>query len=259
MSTQTILGSGAVNNNHGTIKGVGSVTNSNFGTTTLATQALGNKAGKAGPYPYAANGVQALLYGNGVAITSILQSSSTGFCKITKASHGLVVGQHIVVSGCDNAPYNTIHTVTVVLSSSTVQTDIAYDVNSTVTPGVYKLFSGNFGTMTSRGFIGMVIGNQIAGVASTLQQSPAADYNRQAYGVSHGSYMLGITDWSYITGRPTYNGNRGVLNQYHNITSNNDTLANEPRPTRAVPGRLVYFYSNQDAASTASYKPKTGS
>lgn len=258
MSTQTILGSGAVNNNHGTIKGVGSVTNPNFGTTLLSTQAAGNKAGKAGPYQCAANGVEALLYGNGVAITSILQSGTTGFCKITKASHGLIVGQHIVVSGSDDVNYNTIHTVTVVLTANTVQTDIAYDVDSTSTPGVYKLFSGNFATMTKRGFIGMVIGNQIAGVPSTLQQSPSAEFNRQSYGVSTGSYMLGISDWSYITGKPTYNANRGVLNKFHNISGNNDNLASEAIPTRAVPGRLVYFYSAQDLATAANYKPKTG-
>lgn len=256
MATTTISGS-TVRNNSGTVFGGGAIVGSKFRALTQTSNATGAVDKFTGIYPSWKTGVESILKGNAVAITAITQSASTGYVNIQKSTHGLSVGSLIVVYGADVTQYNTVHRVTVVTDANNVRTDVRYTSN-TATHGSYKSFTGNFAKMVSRQFIGTIIGSTVAGVASSVLRIPAAHFIRFPYNPARGNRRYDITGWNYVTGAATKGGNAGVQVLYHDIAANNDSLAFEPFPSRAVPGELTYNAGGKSGAVTADYSQKNG-
>jgi hypothetical protein len=112
---------------------------------------------------------------------------------------------------------------------------------------------GTFGKNTKGAYVGMVVGTKIAGLANTTLRSPSADYNRKNGFTLTPNYRyqtLGITSWSYVTGKATYDANRqgsGV-----NLLPDSGALV-----TDAVPGHLFYMYGAYTPRVDA-YKARTG-
>lgn len=255
MATTTILGSGT-RNNRSTVFGAGNITSSNTKALSQVSNATDINKFKLAQ-PSWKTGVESILKGVAVTITSITQSSSTGFCLITKASHGLSVGQYLVVYGADVTAYNTVHRITSVVSSSTIQTDVFYTSN-TSTHGSYKPFSGDFQALTKCRYVGKIIGNYIAGSASSVLRIIGGEFTRFPFCVARGNRRYNVTSWNYATGAATKGANAGDLVQYHDIAANNDTLAFEPYPSRAVPGELTYNAGGKNGAVNADYSQKNG-
>lgn len=170
-----------------------------------------------------------VVKGNAVTTTSILQSSTTGYVKITKSSHGLTVGQRIMVYGSNISGYNRIHTVTVVLSSSTVQTDIAYTADTT-THGFYRTISSNVANMTDGTYVGQMVHSSL--------MSPGADRARASSYPARGNNRYDVTYWNAVTGAAVRGTNAGATFTYKDMEGN--ALAVEPMPTKSVPGEFVY-------------------
>lgn len=255
MATTTISGSGT--RVRGTILGAGNVAGSNFKTLSLPSNAIDAVTKFTTIYPSYKTGVESILKGNAVTlVTQTAQSSSTGYVLITKTSHGLAVGDLLVVYGQVPTTYNTVHRVTSVVSSSTVQTDVRYVADST-TAGSYKVFSGDFAKMTKGRYVGRIIGTHIAGSTTSLMRTPASDFFKFPIPVAKGSRRYNITSWDYVTGAATKGANAGDLTKYHDIANNNDTLASEALPTRAVPGELQYMVTG-NTATMADYSQKNG-
>jgi hypothetical protein len=246
--------SGAERRNGGTILFAGNTAGSRVNNLSMITNVT--------PQKFAAinrgsnyNGVDSVFKGAPVTIGSVIvQYSTTGFCLITKTSHGLSVGDWVRVEGTDVLGYNVVHRVKAVVSSSTFQTDIRYTVDATVV-GTYKPLARNFGKVVRNQYIASIIGTQIAGTADNTLLFGGA-YGKLPYNVANGEYLYGVTAIDMFTGAVTYNGNRGLLNKYHNIDANNENLVSEPLPTRAVPGRLVY-QSGKSTPVQTSYNART--
>jgi hypothetical protein len=79
-----------------------------------------------------------------------------GFARVLfDADHNLIVGSTFEVKGCSTAAYNVTHTVTTVMSSTTVVTDVSYTVGgagglwqtppfiSTSNPASHLIYSGS--------------------------------------------------------------------------------------------------------------------
>lgn len=251
MATTTISGS-TIRNARATIYGGGNSSNNKINPlTTDSIDINRNILAVAAPR----TGVESVLKGSAVTITSITDSG--GYCLVTKSSHGFSVGQKIVVYGTDVTGYNTTHNVTAVPSSSTFKTDVVYTADTT-THGSYKPFSGDFQVMTKGRYIGKVIGQYVAGSASSIMRSPSADYNRVPYNPARGNRRYHITSWNYATGAATKGANAGDLVKYRDITGNNDNLAFEAFPTRAVPGELTYNVGLKGGPVMADYSQKNG-
>jgi len=257
MASTTISGSGT-RNNKGTVFGGGNIAGSSFRALTQVTNAIDAVSKFRGVTPSFKSGVESVLKGTEVTlVTQTGQSSSTGYCLITKTSHGLAVGDLIVVYGQVPTTYNTVHRVTSVVSSSTVQTDVYYVADST-TAGSYKPFSGDFSKMTARRYIGTTIGTHVAGSTSSLMRITSSDYFRVPFGRAAGYRRNHVTSWSYTTGAATKGANAGDLIKLHDISNNVDTLTSEPFPTRSVPGELVYFNGLKGGPAMADYSQKNG-
>lgn len=256
MATTTISGSGT-RNNKGTVFGGGNIAGSRFRTLSVTTNATGNVQKFTSAYPSYKTGIESILKGSAVTITSITQSGSTGYVNIAKTSHGLSVGDLVVVYGTNVTGYNTIHRVTVVTDANNVQTDVTYTAN-TSTHGSYKAFSGNFGKMVSRQYVGMVIGSYVAGVASSTLRIPGAHFIRHGIPVARGNRRYNVTSWNAVTGAATKGANAGDAVYYHDVANNNDSLQAEVMPTRAIPGELVYDSGHRSGPTMADYSQKNG-
>jgi hypothetical protein len=245
--------------NHGTIV-LGGNAGSQFKTVTPANNTLGSKGNfsQSNVGPNFNTGISPIQLNNAVALSgNITQNGSTGYIKVNANSHGWSVGQVIIIAGTDVVHYNVPQIVTVVVDSNNVQTNVAYESNATVA-GTYQTGVGNFSAIVPRQYVGPFIQGYLSGSVNTNFRSPAADGNfRVAYPTWRGDNRLNITSWDYVTGKATYGGSRGANVYFHNISSNNDSLQSEPYPTKAIPGHLVYFYSQQDLATTAYYKART--
>ena len=254
MTTTNTLGSGAERRNKSTVLFGGNTSSSTTNTLTLLTNVTPQKfapSARASNY----NGYGFLFTGSAVTIGAVIdQSSSTGFVRITKSSHGLTVGTPIRVEGTDISAYNCIQIVTAVLSSSTFQTDIRYTTDAGVA-GTYKLLARNFNKVVAREYIGTIIGTKIAGTADNTLLFGGA-YGKLPYNTSTGDYRYNIISINAVTGVATLGASAGLLNKYHNISANNQNLVSEPLPTRAIPGRLVYQIGS-GTPKQGSYNAKT--
>lgn len=256
MATTTISGS-VIRNNSGTVFGGGAIANGKFRTLSQTANATGTVNKFTGIYPSWKTGVESILKSTGTAISGITQSASTGYVNIAATSHGLNVGDVVVVYGANVTQYNTVHRVTVRTDANNVQTDVRYTSN-TSTHGSFKTFVGTFAKMGVRQFVGTIIGNTVAGIASSVLRIPGAHFIRFPYNPARGNRRYDITSWSYTTGAATKGANAGVQVLYHDIAGNNDNLAYEPFPTRAVPGELTYNAGGRNGAVTADYSQKNG-
>lgn len=257
MSTTTISGSG-IRNNRGVILGGGNISGSAFSTLSITSNSTDAVNRFTQIYPSFKTGIESILKGDAVSITAISQSGSTGYVNIQKSSHGLSVGDLIVVYGADVDDYNTVHRVTVVTNSSNVQTDVFYTSAISSVHGSYKPFSGRFGKMTAGKYVGMVMCDEVAGNSSSILRITASDYHRVPFNPARGSHRYNITGWSYTTGAATKGASSGDQVLYHNIASNNDTLAYEPFPSMAVPGEFVYSAGQLNIPVQADYSVKNG-
>lgn len=255
MASTTISGSGT-RNNKGTVFGGGNIAGSSFRALTQVTNAIDAVSKFRGITPSFKSGVESVLKGTAVTLVSQITDSS-GYCLITKTSHGLSLGDLIVVYGQVPTTYNTVHRVTSVVDANSVKTDVFYVADST-TAGYYKPFSGDFSKMTARRYIGTTIGTHVAGSASSLMRITSSDYFRVPFNRAAGYRRNHVTSWSYTTGAATKGANAGDLIKLHDIANNVDTLTSEPFPTRSVPGELVYFNGLKGGPAMADYSQKNG-
>lgn len=190
------------------------------------------------PFP-PLGGNQSVYVGSAQTIGGITQNSSTGFCKITKTSHGLTVGTLIKVYGADVSRYNTVHKVTVVVDANNVQTNVPYSSN-TSTHGSYRTLSGDLAKLTAGRYIAPFMTTHVAGSTTygSVIRIPQRLSRPKSYAVARGDYRYNITGWSYTTGAATKGGSAGTLNQYWDIAGNT-TIGFEPYPTRAIPGEFI--------------------
>ncbi len=255
MSSQTTQGSGVTNNNGGSVLHGGDVNSSRFRNLT----ARNNSAkyynwGLPSPSPF--GGFQAAQLGNAVSITAITQRSSTGYVNIEKSSHGLALGANIVVYGADVAGYNTVHTVTEVVDSNNVKTNVFYSAD-TSTHGSYKPFAGNFNSILAGAYISQLIGKDTSGNSlANLRIPGAATAYRTGIFTGVGNNRYHITSWNAVTGAATKGGSAGGAFTYVNA-STGSALASEPKPTRAAPGRVV-FGIGTNVPTRDSYNTVTG-
>ena len=255
MASTTISGSGT-RNNKGTVFGGGNIAGSSFRALTQVTNAIDAVSKFRGITPSFKSGVESVLKGTAVTLVSQITESS-GYCLITKTSHGLSLGDLIVVYGQVPTTYNTVHRVISVVDANSVKTDVFYVADST-TAGYYKPFSGDFSKMTARRYIGTTIGTHVAGSASSLMRITSSDYFRVPFNRAAGYRRNHVTSWSYTTGAATKGANAGDLIKLHDIANNVDTLTSEPFPTRSVPGELVYFNGLKGGPAMSDYSQKNG-
>lgn len=249
MATTTIYGS-TVRNNGGVALGVTSST-STITSLTLRSTANGSNLTESSPKMFAYNGVESILRGSAVAITSITQHSSSGKAKIQKSSHGKVVGDKVMVGGADVAAYNRVHTVTLVVDANNFKTDVNYS-SDTSTHGSYYAVSGNFSKVTPNKYVARIVCSEIAGISNSLLKSGASGGGGTPYfAVARGNRRYNITSVNALTGSVTKGANAGDLFTYHDI-QNNTTLAKESFRTRAIPGRICYQVKGTTATTSST-------
>lgn len=140
----------------------------------------------------------------------------------------------------------------ITLRESALDSDIMKTLPAvTSTAGAAKPYSsGTFGYQAKNQYVVRGMSGSISGVSTSLLRIPGSDYYRHPLATSVGYRRIHITSWSYVTGAATKGGNAGDAVQFHDIGANNDTLANEPYPSRSVPAELVYrtgaFLPKQD-------------
>lgn len=255
MATQTTQGSGVTNNVGGSLLHGGNVSSSLFRNLSARTSAVRPVTNWGLPIPSPFAFVQASQLGSAVTIAGITQSGSTGYVNINKTTHGLSVGSLIVVYGANVTGYNTVHRVTVVTDADNVQTDVFYSAN-TSTHGSYKSFSGNFNTLAAGCYIATVIGKGTSGSSITrLRLNGADNAQREAIAMAVGNQRYNITSWNYVTGAATKGANAGDTVQYIK-PQGGGALTEEPEPTRAAPGRVV-FTSGKALPTSTSYSART--
>ena len=254
MTTTNITGSTPEKRNSGTVLFAGNTSGSRVNNLSMLTNVTPQKFVPAARVSNT-NGSGFLFGGSVVTMVTVpAQSSSTGYVLLTKTTHGLVVGDVIQVNSTDLPNYNVAHRVTVVVSSSTVQTDIRYTADATVA-GTYRKLARNYDRIIPRVYIGTIIGTSIAGTADNTLLFGGA-YGKLPYNVSTGENRYNITAIDYFTGAVTLGASAGTLNKFHNISANNQNLVSEPLPTRAIPGRLVYQIGS-GTPKQGSYNAKT--
>ena len=255
MAERTTKGSGTTNNNGGSVLHGGNVSATRFANVTAINNTF-KRHNWGYPVPGPVGGFKAVQLGSAVTITAITQSGSTGYVNIEKSSHGLSLGDRIVVYGANVTGYNTVHTVTVVTDANNVKTDVFYSAD-TSTHGSYKAFSGNFNAMTAGSYMGMIIGKNTSGSSISGMRIPGGDAGaRKALHYAVGNQRYNITSWNAVTGAATKGGSAGSTVTYINIGSGS-SLTSESEPSRAVPGELVYSIG-KNTPTMADYAVRNG-
>lgn len=235
MATTTTKGSGAVDNDGGTIFGANNIAGDRFSQYSLITN--NTRKVDASSLAFPGYSVTQAVKGGAVTITAITQSGSTGYINIEKSSHGLAVGDKLEVYGTNVTGYNRVHVVTVVTDSGNVKTNVKYSANTT-THGSYKLLSGTYGVLAD--FISVYVCSSLAGTATSRVRIPANGGVFRPVHISNGSRMYGISSWNAVTGAATFNGNRGSLNSFVKISDGTSLTAETMPNPRSVPGELTY-------------------
>lgn len=252
MSIQTTQGSGVKNNNGGAVLNGGNVS-SRLRNNTARTSAT--NTGNNQPKAHQFGKIQPSQLGTAVSITAITQSGSTGYVNIQKSSHGLSVGDQIVVYGCDVTGYNTVHTVTVVTDSSNVKTSVFYSADA-VTPGSYKPFSGLFNAMTAGYYIGSFIGKNTAGTSITGMRLAGSQYGRHySPQVATGDYRYNVTSFDVFTGTVTKGAYAGQSFAYI-APQGGGAVTSETRPSMSSPGRYTFRFGGA-LAKSGNYNSET--
>ena len=205
------------------------------------------------------NGMGYSQVGAATAITAITQSGSTGFVNIQKATHGLTVGDVLMVYGASVSGYNTTHTVTVVTDANNVKTNVTYTADTSVTHGSYKKGAGTYNVMAEGKYIARFIsGGTLAGIANNALVFTSAQKIRRHIDGSNSTYRYDITSWDYVTGRATKGANAGAAYSFVDPVGGGTANDSAIIPTMAIPGEFTYLVTGQvptnvDYAAKYSY------
>jgi hypothetical protein len=179
-------------------------------------------------------GATSPLVETGVAATSVADEG--GFCKFTKNSHGLSVGDVLNISGATARSLNTVHVITAE-DTNTFTTDVPYVASATA--GTYKKVRGTFG-MEAGSYVIRGVSEELAGIANTTLRSGASDFGirraihkREAVRTVRTTTAIRAGYWNNITGqwttRPT------IANDISDLGT--DEAAT---PSYVEPGKLTY-------------------
>ena len=219
----------------------------------------------------ARQGVSAADVSGTTSLTSA--ANSGGLTDYTKTSHGLVVGDSIVVADT-NGILSGPQRVVSVPDANSIVTDKPYASGAgTLTYGTVQ---GTFAVMTAGNYLARRLsGVTLRGTASTLLRSGASDYHirRSIHKVEHGrtnkvAAAIRAGYWDMYNGVFT-TAPADADDSIGNVagsTVTNGTADHAATPTRAVPGELVYRQSGVQTAGTAAtdgvqlddYSAKTG-
>lgn len=242
----------------GTVLGIGTPTDKSpkysytrFTNFATMTNALNPSNLQGVMVPNNSTGLGFIQEATPISITSVTQSGL--FTLISKTSHGLLVGTPIQVNGTSIPGYNVIHTVKAINNANSFQTDVPYTSNAG-TPGTYSLQAGTMAPNTAKKWVASLVCTQLGGIANNALFMMGAS-NVQSYNPANPTYGIQIADISYISGVVTQGAQWGLSEPYWNITGN-ATLNNEPIPTRAIPGQLV-FTTGAVIPVSKNYNPKT--
>lgn len=118
------------------------------------------------------------------------------------------------------------------------------------------LSAGRFGEMETGQYVAKILGTRIAQTDDTFLRSGAAQTSsRRSLHYARGNRRYNITDWSVVSGVPTYGGSQGALVTYVD-PADGTAQAMEPFPTNAVPGELVFLVTGL-TPSQNNYSAKT--
>lgn len=258
MASTTTQGSGNRKNNGGSVLAGGNISNTTlWNNLTIRNNCIPALRTWGKPVSGFKTGNVAVQLGNAVSITAITQSGSTGYLNIEKSSHGLSVGDYIVVYGADVAAYNTPQRVVAVTDANNVKTDCLYTVAISSVHGSYKPFSGLFNALTKNCYVLPFVGKDTAGNVFTHLRNPGNNGGVYKFPMANGNHRYNITSWNYVTGAATKGANAGDSFTYNNISSGS-ALTQEAQPTMAIPGELVYSLGTA-TPTMADYKARTAS
>lgn len=133
----------------------------------------------------------------------------------------------------------------------------AVSPNSSGNLGTLKAISaGNFGQMEAGQYVAKIIGTKIAGQTNTFLRSGAADTGtRRPIHFARGNRRYSLTDVSALSGVVTYGGSDAAFTYVDPETGS--AVNNEPMPTDAVPGKLVYMHTGANPTQD-TYSARTG-
>lgn len=191
--------------------------------------------------------LQSVFKNAAVTITSVADSS--GFCVFTKSSHGLSVGQYLMISGATAPSLNTVHKITA-KDGNTFTTNVAYTASATA--GVYRTQNGNMGVVAEGKYAGWQLTDELAGISSTAFDNTGGDAADRSNHKLESARRLNITSIDYNTGVATLGANAGASYDYHKGL-NETPIDQAASPTRAVPGELVIM----TGSNTPSYEDYT--
>jgi len=220
----------------------------------------------------ARQGVQGADVSGTTSLTSA--ADANGLVDYTKTSHGLSVGDGIVVldtNGILSGPQRVVS----VPDANSIITDKPYSTGAgTLTYGTVQ---GDFATMTAGQYITRRIsGMTLRGTASNILRSGGSDYaiRRSIHKVETAFRHDGVATairagyWdeysATFTTAPT--ATNSSVGNVAGSTVTDGTADHAAQPTRAIPGELVYRQSGAQTAGTAStdgvqlddYVAKTG-
>jgi hypothetical protein len=110
--------------------------------------------------------------------------------------------------------------------------------------------NGTFNKMEDGKYVAKILGTRVAGVTNNVLRSGASDIaSRKPLHYARGNRRYDITSWSYTTGAATKGGSAGALVTYIDPETGS-AQAMEPKPTKAVPGRLVFMVTGKTATKT---------
>lgn len=194
-----------------------------------------------------------------VSLTSVANNGS-GYCRFTKSSHGLSVGDVLSISGATAASLNVLHVVTAVPTANTFDTRVAYAASSP-SAGSYKTVAGTFAGQTAANYI------MRGGVSGSVA---GGQYTHNAFGSDHGIRRSIHKLEAMRTARVATAIRAGYWNEFTGQFTTDPTVANDisdfgtdhaATPSRTTPGELVYRESGQPdgtyGVKQADYPAKT--
>jgi len=212
-----------------------------------------NRAGVFGSRVVASwrQGVISAFLATGVAASSV--ATNGGFCKFTKNTHGLVVGDVVVVYGATAHSLNTVHTVTA-KDANTFTTDVVYEASATAGTYQKKDTSYTFATMTAGRYVmrrGGANTEWLAGVASTTLRSAGSEYGirrsihrRESVRTVQTATAIRAGYWNIYSGtwstRPTEQDDITTWDDEYGTGSSAGVHDDTTLGTSAKPGELVY-------------------
>lgn len=248
-ATSTVVDGGAA-------AGVGTAVPS--GSKLTAILAFGDSSTVHGSQVVQSKDLFGAFQSSSTTLTSVADNGS-GFCRFTKSSHGLSVGDVISVTGSTSGNVDGVQKVTAVPTSGTFDTDKAY--TAAATAGVWKTVAGRFASMTAEQYIMRGYASSVAnGQATTTGFGGDPENKRSIHKVE-----------SLRTVRTATAIRAGYWNEFSGTWSTDPTNADDISTAGtdqvatlvgyATPGEFVYRVSGQPDASNgvkqADYTAKT--